>query len=78
MRVYNLLALPARVADLRPKMVAASGPSGRPRLQRGLHRTRGLTVDDDITRALQMISIDLHIAGQQALHHRRSIGHKAD
>ena len=64
-RIYNFLALPARVADLRPKMVPAAGPSGGPRLQGGLHRSRRLAIDDDITRALQMISIDLHIARQQ-------------
>ena len=65
MRINNLLALPARVADLRPEMVATAGARGRPRLQRGLHRSRRLTIDDHVTRTLQMIPIDLHIAGQQ-------------
>ena len=65
MRINNLLALPPRVADLRPKMVAAAGARGRPRLQRHLHRSRGLTVYDDVTRTLQMIPVDLHISGQQ-------------
>ena len=65
MRVNNLLALPARMADLRPKMVAAASPGSRPGFQGGLHRRRGLTLYDDITWTLQMVSIDLHIARQQ-------------
>ncbi|CAI8332481.1 MAG: Uncharacterised protein [Halieaceae bacterium] len=32
MRINNLLALPTRVADLRPEMIPAAGASGRPSL----------------------------------------------
>ena len=65
MGVHILLGLPARVADLRPEMIAIAGGRGCPSGESVTHHRIGFTVYDDVTRALQVIAIDYNIARQQ-------------
>ena len=65
MRIHNFLALSPSMTNLRPEMVSSARAGGSPGLQRSPHGRRGLAINDHVTRAFQMVPVNLHIAGQQ-------------
>lgn len=65
MGIHDLGRLPAGMTQLRPEMIALAGRRLSPAGQRGLQPCIRFTVDDDVTRPLQVVTVNLDISTQQ-------------